>query len=157
MRVVPLLPIIVHGVNYTRMYWHKVFVGIFQWRWEMFPFSLTLFIVSITNYERLISIKKIWTTHCGIWRTLPSGNEDEITHGWSMCSSLLAPRSRQWSTSSFSAVYVLDLLYLNVDHTWTVYMILFIGLTIPAMTSLLLHLLQRRLFFRFIVFERTNV
>jgi hypothetical protein len=52
-----------------------------------------------------------------IMRTLPSGNGDEITHGWSMCSSLLAPQSWQQpsSSSSSSAVSVLDLLYLNVQ------------------------------------------
>jgi len=60
---------------------------------------------------------KIWTTHCGLWRTLPSGNRDEITHGWSICSSLLSPRS-QWrltSSSSSSATSVLDSLFLNVQ------------------------------------------
>ena len=30
---------------------------------------------------------KIWTTHCGLWRTLSSGNEDEIINGLYMCPS----------------------------------------------------------------------
>jgi len=57
----------------------------------------------------------VCTNHCGLWRTLSSGNEDEITHGWSMCCSLLAPQSqRRPTSSSFSVVSILDLLYLNI-------------------------------------------
>jgi len=33
---------------YWRSYWWNNFVGIFQWLWELFPFSLTLFTVFIT-------------------------------------------------------------------------------------------------------------
>jgi len=75
---------------------------------------------------------KIWITHCGLWRTLLNSNWDKITHGWSMCSSLLDLQSRRRPTfsSSFSNVTsVLDLFLL----------------------------LQHNLYFRFIVFESTNV
>ena len=65
------------------------------------------------------SDKQLWDiciNHYGLWRTPSSGNGDEITHEWSMCCSLLAPRSRRRPTSSyFNSVYVLDLLYLNVQ------------------------------------------
>ena len=58
---------------------------------------------------------KIWTTHCGLWKTLSNSYGDKITHGWSMCSSLLDPQSlrRPTFSSSFSnATSVLDLFFL---------------------------------------------
>jgi hypothetical protein len=49
MKTIPLLPSIVHGVNFKQVFQWNVSVGIFQWWWEMFPFSLALFMVSISN------------------------------------------------------------------------------------------------------------
>jgi hypothetical protein len=52
---VPLVLDTVHDVNYTWIYRWNVFVGIFQrWR-ELFPFSLTLFMMLIT-YEHINKI-----------------------------------------------------------------------------------------------------
>jgi hypothetical protein len=47
METVPFLLGTVQGVHSIQVYRHNVSIGIFQRLWELFPFSLTLFIVLI--------------------------------------------------------------------------------------------------------------
>ena len=45
--IVLLFPGTIHSVHYIRVYQGNVFIGIFQRPWELFPFSLVLFMVFI--------------------------------------------------------------------------------------------------------------
>ena len=47
--IVPLLSGTVRGTNYKRVYRRSIFVDIFHRRWELFPFSLALFMEQITH------------------------------------------------------------------------------------------------------------
>jgi len=55
----------IHGIHYIQLYQRNVFIGIFQRPWELFPFSLALFMVFITYGYNDIMCPSIYSRYHG--------------------------------------------------------------------------------------------
>jgi hypothetical protein len=106
MRTIPPLSSTVHGVHYTWIYQRNVSISIFQWWWELFPFSLALFMVFITYGYTDKMCLSVYSSSDELFPFFLTLFMMFITHGYidEMCPSVYS--SVDWNYSLFKVLII---------------------------------------------------